>query len=203
VLPVPALQPRLRILGAAVLLFLALFSELIARLSGARRRAFWPRLLQRLDSLSRGRLALAGRWSDLKSALADSVRGRDGNLTISVLYFLGGWLWASVEVFIILRLLGAPVSAATAYSIAVLMILVEGVFFFVPARAGILEGGLYAIFSVLGLDPVKGFALALVRRLRDLAWACLGLIVLGLADRLPGGRKQPAPVEGLPEGPPI
>jgi hypothetical protein len=34
------------------------------------------------------------------------------------------------------------------------------------------------IFQVLGLDPTKGLALGIVRRLRELTWALVGLVVL-------------------------
>jgi hypothetical protein len=62
----------------------------------------------------------------------------------------------------------------------VLAVLIEGAFFFVPARVGVQEGGLYTIFFALGLDPAKGFSLGLVRRLRELVWGLVGLIILGL-----------------------
>ncbi len=203
VVPVPGLQPRLRIMGIVLLGLLALFVALVVRLSDnrPRPRALWPRVFERVDSLAGGRLSRAWLWSDLKASVADAVRGRNGHLTISVLFFLGGWLVTGLEVFLILRFLGAPASAGTAFSIAVLMVFVEGVFFFVPARAGVLEGGLYAIFSVLGLDPVTGFSLALVRRLRELAWAAAGLMVLGFSG--PGSLAHPArgAAESVPGGP--
>jgi len=52
-----------------------------------------------------------------------------------------------------------------------------------PARAGVPEGGLYAIFGALGLNPVNGFSLGLARRLRELSWGLLGLGVLAYLRR--------------------
>jgi lysylphosphatidylglycerol synthase-like protein len=185
-LPVPSLQPRLQIVGGAILVLLAVFGELVARWTGGREQVrTHPRFVAWLDSVTRGRLAGFFRWDDLTARLGDTVRGRNGSLTISILCYTGGWLVAVPEVYLILKFFGAPAGVPTAFSIAVLMVAVEGIFFFVPARAGILEGGLYAIFSVLGLDPVLGVSLGLVRRLRELTWAALGLTLLGVADRLP------------------
>ena len=208
ILPVPSLQPRLLIAGAAILILLAVFLELVTRWTkerdGVREQ---PRVFTWLDQITRGRLAGFWRWDDLAARLGESVRGRHGSLTISILCYAGGWLMSIPEVYLILWFFRSPVSAQTAVTIAVLMVAVEGFFFFVPGRAGILEGGLYAIFSVLGLDPVLGFSLALVRRLRELAWAALGLAVLGFAERLPqapatapGPQNAAAASDALPEG---
>ena len=46
----------------------------------------------------------------------------------------------------------------------------------------------------LALDPVKGVSLGFIRRLRDLAWAALGLAVLG-AFQSSRTRPQPAPLD--------
>jgi uncharacterized protein (TIRG00374 family) len=185
IIPAAGLQPRLRIVGTALLLMLALFAWLLARLTGTGGRSpgIRSRLFARVDAWTGRRLTRGGLWSDLIESLRGSVRGRDGNITISTLYYLGSWLVSCLEVYLILHFFGRPVPVGTAFTIAVLMVFVEGVFFFVPARAGILEGGLYAIFSVMGLDPVQGFSLALVRRLRELAWAGIGLTLLGMFQR--------------------
>jgi hypothetical protein len=68
------------------------------------------------------------------------------------------------------------------------MVFVEGALFFVPGRVGVEEGGLFAIFGVLGLNPVDGFSLGLTRRLREMAWGLLGLGVLAYLRR---GKQRP------------
>ena len=40
---------------------------------------------------------------------------------------------------------------------------------------GVLEGAYGALFSVMGLNPVTGVAIQLVRRLRTLFWVLIGL----------------------------
>ena len=176
-----ALQPRLRLLGLALLVFLVIFAAVLARI--ARRRGDSPGRFGRLWTwLARGLpggFLREGFGRDLEEQVFGAVRDRPGRLALSVLFFLAAWLVSVGEVALVLFFLGAPVAAATTLSIAVLAVLVEGVLFFVPARVGVQEGGLYAIFLALGLDPVLGFTLGLVRRLRELTWGLAGLLGLG------------------------
>jgi hypothetical protein len=54
---------------------------------------------------------------------------------------------------------------------------IDGILFFVPAKAGTQEGGKMLIFSLLGLDPAKGLSLAIARRIRELTWAGIALLI--------------------------
>ncbi|HKF43809.1 MAG TPA: lysylphosphatidylglycerol synthase domain-containing protein [Thermoanaerobaculia bacterium] len=181
-----ALQPRLRFLGTALLAFVAIFCAVLW--TAARRRS-------RKDGAPRW----LGRWPflrDLGGQVFGALRERPGSLALSVLVFLAGWSVSVAEVALTLALLGAPVPFATAFSIAVLAVLVEGALFFVPARVGVQEGGLYAIFLALGLDPVHGFTVGLVRRLREVAWGLAGFVILGLLRRSGEVRAAPDAVRG-------
>jgi uncharacterized protein (TIRG00374 family) len=187
VAPAGSLQPRLRFLGLALLAGLFLFAVFLRRLS--RRRETPPRpigrLLERLGRTLGGSASGEDFWRDLRRNVFSAIRERPGDLVLSALFFLCGWLVSIVEVGLILRFLGIPVAPGTALSISVLLVLVEGVLFFVPARVGVLEGGLYAIFLALGLDPASGFSLGIVRRLRELVWGLVGLTILGVYRRRP------------------
>lgn len=199
-----ALQPRLRLLGLALLAFLIIFAAALSWVSRPRRassgrmagaRAWLVRLLA-------GRAAAESFLRDLGGQVFGAVRERPGKLTFSSVFFLGAWLVNVAEVGLALLFLGAPVPAAAAFSIAVLLVFVEGALFFVPARLGVQEGGLYAIFLALGLDPVRGFALGLVRRLRELTWGLAGLVLLGLMRRR-GGKASAVEPRALPSQPPL
>jgi hypothetical protein len=98
--------------------------------------------------------------------------------TLSVFFFFVGWCMGVVEVYIVLDFLGVGASVSRAMTIEVLSVAIDALFFFVPAKAGTQEGGKMVIFQVLGLDPAKGLALGIVRRLRELTWALVGLVVL-------------------------
>ena len=45
------------------------------------------------------------------------------------------------------------------------------------------EGGKVVIFLAMGLEAAKGLALGFLRRLRDLAWAAAGFVVLAAYQR--------------------
>ena len=124
----------------------------------------------------------------MAEATLGSLRRRPGDFAASVALYYAGWLVGIVEVGLILALLRAPVSWRQAFAIEALSVAIEGAFFFVPAKMGTQEGGKYLIFHVLGLDPARGFALGFVRRLRELAWAAIGLALLGWFQRHPAGQ---------------
>ena len=192
------LEPRLRVLGVGLLSILCVMAGLLTRLSQARSRDPKPpgRLLERLRRVFVKLGSARGLWQDVDRQVFGAVRERPGRLLLSLLLFLLGWLVSIAEVFLILALLGAPVSAGIAFSIAVLMVFVEGALFFVPGRVGVEEGGLYAIFGALGLNPVHGFSLGLTRRLREIVWGLLGLGVLAYLRR---GKRQLRAIREQPD----
>ena len=87
-------------------------------------------------------------------------------------------------------MLKSPVDWRQAFSIETLAVTIEGILFFVPAKMGAQEGGKVLIFKAMGLDPATGLALGLVRRVRELAWAAIGLCLLGVLSRAQARRGQ-------------
>jgi hypothetical protein len=82
------------------------------------------------------------------------------------------------EVCAILKLMGLPAKVSYGVVVESGTKLINVVFFFVPVRAGVYEGGNALIFQALGLSPDAGLALAIVRKIRALLWAAYGLVVL-------------------------
>jgi uncharacterized protein (TIRG00374 family) len=133
---------------------------------------------------------LAARWASIperrRNLLAETLaalRKRPQSLVLSVMASWLAWQTGVVGTFIILRLLHQPVGWGQALAIEMLGVAIEGTLFFVPAKIGTQEGGKVLIFLAMGLPPAKGFALGLIQRLRELAWAAAGLIVLGRYQR--------------------
>ena len=48
----------------------------------------------------------------------------------------------------------------------------------IPASLGALEGGYVAVFSALGLGGALGLSYTLIRRLREVLWALVGVLWL-------------------------
>jgi len=163
-----------------ILAGLAAFSAMaIGLLLAQRRGMFTPivRLAQRL-----GLPARAPEFMHHLQHLDDEIARFHGNgngaFVLSSASFFVGWAMGVVEIYLILWFLGVPVSVHRALTIEVLSVAIDGMLFFVPLKAGTQEGGKVLIFTLLGLDPAKGLALGILRRIRELTWASIGLLIL-------------------------
>lgn len=121
-----------------------------------------------------------------KTTLRDKLRAVDAAMKtflsaypartiLSTLSFIGAYVWGALEAYMICYFLGQPVSASTALLIEMLAVLMDGIFFAVPAKAGTQEATKTAIFSALGLNPATGFAFGITRHIREITWAGFGL----------------------------
>ena len=126
------------------------------------------------------------RWAGLVSVVwrrgfgaraVEFVRGHPGRVTLSTLMFALGYAWGLFEAYWICRFLLIPVPIVTALAIEVLSITVDGILFMVPAKVGTQEGGKVAVFGALGLPATLGFAFGVVRHVRELVWAGLGVLL--------------------------
>ena len=115
---------------------------------------------------------------ELDAYIASFLKGQQGNFWASTGFFALGWALGAVEVFLIFHFLGLPVDLATAITVETLSVFIDGVLFFVPGKLGTQEGGKVLIFMSLGLPPVSGLAFGIIRRIRELAWAGVGMAFL-------------------------
>jgi lysylphosphatidylglycerol synthase-like protein len=105
------------------------------------------------------------------------VRLHPERFGISTVLFLLGYAWGVFEAYWISHFLGLPVSIGTAVTIEVFSVSIDSILFMVPAKIGTQEGGKTAIFAGLGLPAASGFAFGVVRHIRELSWAGLGLLL--------------------------
>lgn len=126
---------------------------------------------------------LPSSWGRIKSDIRDYFLGYPGRFILSVLFFTAGYLWGAVETYLICYYMGLSPSVTLAVSIEVLSSVIDGLFFMVPAKIGTQEAGKTAIFTSLGLPAAQGFALGLVRHVREVAWAGLGLALYAAVKR--------------------
>lgn len=153
--------------GAIVLLFVQ------------RRGMFAPalRLLQRWGLPARAP-ELMRRLQHLDEEITRVHVHGNGSIVLSVAGFFTGWCIGVVEIYLILWFLDVPVNVHRALTIEVLSVAIDGMLFFVPLKAGTQEASKVLIFTLLGLDPAKGLALGILRRIRELTWAGIGLLLL-------------------------
>jgi len=115
--------------------------------------------------------------------LVGFVRSHPERVALSTLLFALAYAWGALEAYWICRFLLHPVSPVVAFAIEVLSITIDGLLFVVPAKIGTQEGGKVVAFAALGLPTSLGFAFGVVRHVRELVWAAVGILLYGVAIR--------------------
>ncbi|MBU6506332.1 MAG: flippase-like domain-containing protein [Alphaproteobacteria bacterium] len=135
------------------------------------------RLLERLADhliVNQGwsRLAsLRGIHDHIEAIYADRPRiGR------ALMTHFGAWIVGCGEASIILYFMGAPLGIASIVTLESLAYAIRSAAFFVPAAAGVQEGGYILIGATLGLGPELALALSLMKRARELTLGITGLL---------------------------
>jgi uncharacterized protein (TIRG00374 family) len=136
------------------------------------------RLLARLRMPpSRERQAtLDGLDGALRATYADNASGLCASVACHFLAFALG----TVELYLVVQLLGLPISPATAFTIGAFGTAVKFFSFMVPGSLGALEGGNVALFMAFGLPGAMGLTYTLVRRIREIAWIAVGFLALSI-----------------------
>ena len=129
--------------------------------------------------LGGGRAEARPVWRDRLSALRLELR-RFSQATLARVFLLdlGYHALAVLEVFVTLRWLLGDRSPTLAQAIVfeALNRVVTVVFKFVPFRVGVDEALTGALAPVLTLNPAAGVTLAVIRKVRSLFWAAVGLM---------------------------
>ena len=161
-------------------------------------------LLQRRGFLLFDRFArLLGRgWADRTAAGAVAVHAalgriyrRGAGLGAGFGLHLVCWISSAVEVWIVLRLAGAPLGFLIVLVIESLLYAVRTLAFAIPNAVGVQEGAYVLIGAAFGLTPEMALAISLLKRARDLA---IGLPALGVWQVAESGRlwRRLAPTAG-------
>jgi len=113
------------------------------------------------------------------AALDDSIgvfyREGKSRFLGSVLWHGAGWFAGALEVAVIFFMIGDRIHWREAWFIGAMAQLAAVVGLFSPAGVGLYEGGHYLAASMLGISPVLGLTVALIRRVREIFWNCVGL----------------------------
>ncbi|MDE1179873.1 lysylphosphatidylglycerol synthase domain-containing protein [Paraburkholderia sp.] len=143
----------------------------------------FERITRALNRVTSGKLAaLVGESAQIDQAIKEIWRKR-----AVVLRYLFVWqplqcLALSLEIWLALYFLHAPVSFVDAVVIDSLIQALSSAAFFVPGGLGVQEGGFIVIGGALGLDPATCLALAGARRIRDLLIFVPGLLAWQYAE---------------------
>ncbi len=116
---------------------------------------------------------------DLDGLMSTYYRDHAGRLWKSILFALAGWIIGLGELYVTLYFLGAEVNFFDLWIMEAVSQLIRVCSFFIPLSLGAQEGGLILIFSSIGFTPDLGLAVSFVRRIKELLWVALGLLLGG------------------------
>jgi uncharacterized protein (TIRG00374 family) len=117
------------------------------------------------------------RFLALDHSLREFFRHEKMQFLKSFLWHGAGWFVSAMEVTLILFLLGHPISWQKALFMAALAQLGTSAAVAIPEGVGFYEGGHYLAASLLGLPPLLGVSVALIRRVREFFWHAIGLVM--------------------------
>ncbi len=154
------------LLGLAVLLLCGVyFTPSLARLAV---RRGWGRRRPTLQSLVRN--------------LADSPARMRAAMRRCIGWHLVERVLMAVEVPVIAYGLGIRMTPAQVLFVAAVVTAISLLLFIVPGQVGAIEGGMSLAFAAVGLPPIAGLSVALVRRARQLAVMLSGFLILAISQ---------------------
>ncbi|HTJ42057.1 MAG TPA: lysylphosphatidylglycerol synthase transmembrane domain-containing protein [Kofleriaceae bacterium] len=139
----------------------------------------FARMFRRMRLISQPRFE---RWSQKLGAIDAKIRIepgpqlRDRWIGIGIVFLSRSMSWSLTAV--LLHAVGQPITFGYYAAITVGGFAVYLIATLVPFGLGISEGGNAALFKALGIDPAIGVATALAKRVRDIAYATIGLVLL-------------------------
>ncbi len=128
--------------------------------------------------------------ADFDARLATVYETRRLTLLAALAWHMLAWLASAAEVWVLLRLLGAPISPMGALIVEGLAQPIRATAILVPGALGTQEGGGVVLCSWLGIPPAAGLALWLVRRGRETLFDVVGLAYLGIRHMRSGAGRR-------------
>jgi putative membrane protein len=178
---------------------IGLFGALVCAFAALQTRGLFGPVAGALERLGQG--AIWRRLTDNAAQLDRQVRSlyREWNrLLVCGCWRLLGWLWPCLELWLLLWLLGHPVSLAEAVVLEATGQALRSAGFAIPGGLGVQEGGVLLAASWLGVPTELALAAMLIRRARELAFGLAGLFVWSLLEGAPA---VPAAARPVIDGP--
>ncbi len=91
-------------------------------------------------------------------------------------------LVSCLEIFIIISVMGQPISFMDAFIIIAFSSLFANLLFFFPMQIGTREGGIYLSLELLRLNPGISVAVSLITRIREAFWIAIGICLMKLKN---------------------
>lgn len=111
-----------------------------------------------------------------------ALYGRRSGMLACALWNMAVWLTGAGEVWIALHALGVRAGYSQAYVLESMSQGIRSVAFMIPGALGVQEGGILVVGALLGLSAETAMALALIRRVRELAFGLPGVAAWQLIE---------------------
>jgi len=177
-LALPGISFRLALISCLGTLFLAGGGGAFLLLQRRNPCLMLMRLLQGHGICPAALLAKEEQLASLDSFLAGFYRDHPRTGLLALLFFFLGWVVHAVEVYMIFRILGHPISFGTAFCLDGLSQLAAGLGFMIPASLGVQDGGNMLLSLGFNLGATLGAGFSMLRRFREAFWLMLGLLVV-------------------------
>ncbi len=138
------------------------------------------RLMEKISNIQRW-ATITGGAAAMDAAIVALYRQRPAML-LCCFWRIVGWVAGTGEVWLILYLLGHPVTLMEAFVLESLGQAARSAGFMIPGGLGVQEGGLVLVGSQLGLTPEIALALSLVKRARELIVGVPGLLAWQIGE---------------------
>ncbi len=139
-----------------------------------------------------GRHRVGERWTArgraVDGAMAQFYSERGGDFAWSIAWHFASWALGAAELMVLSWLLGQPLGWLDAVVIEALNQPVKAASLIVPGAIGVQEAGGVLAFTLVGLDPRLGLSVMLLRRVREVCYGALGLLILRSLSRSPAAR---------------
>ncbi len=114
----------------------------------------------------------------MDSLIADLYRNRKKDFVLSLLLAFFARSIVCVEVLLIMKAVGWPISFGQGVLIESIQSLVSNLFFFMPMQMGAREGGFAIVYRILAIPVSLGIFTSLCKRIREIFWTLTGLLLI-------------------------
>ncbi len=112
---------------------------------------------------------------DVDEKLVEFYTAHHARAALAFVLAFTNWILGVAEIWITMFFLGHPISLTDAWIIEAVAQLVRASTFFIPASIGAQEGAFLIIGTAVTGSPTLGFAIAVVRRAREIIWVAWGM----------------------------
>lgn len=119
----------------------------------------------------------------LDDRLAEAYTQDRRRFMMSVIMTLANWMLGVAELWVIMWLLGFPISLTEAWAAEAVVELVRAATFFIPAGIGTQEAALVLVIGHITGQPSLGLAVSFIRRARELFYIVWGFAINWFAYR--------------------